>query len=436
MAYNAVVDQVYNHYLTSYAPKSVTSKYDAHKKSELRSVYNSMLKLNKDKPLYILDSSTESREFAIGLKENARELRNTIASLGGLDDAGMFKKKAAYSTDEDMVKADYIGELKEGEDIPSFEISVKKLATAQENLGYALPSAQRVSLPADAYSFDISVNDMSYEFQFNVREGDTNKDIQERLSRLISNSGIGIRADILEDGKGASALRLTSENEGVRDGRKHSFHVGDENTSKNKGAVDYLGIDYVSTNPANAEFTLNGEPRSASSNHFTIDRRFELNLTGVARGEGDVARIGIKTDIESMTENVQSLVTGFNSFIKTAAEYRQTHPLGGRLMTEMDGLVAFYQSELNPLGLDIAENGTISMDESKFKSRLVKDDDFSSLAAIKNFASSLLRKANQISLNPIEYVDKKIVAYKNPGHNFPAPYVGSNYSGLLFNSYC
>jgi hypothetical protein len=36
----------------------------------------------------------------------------------------------------------------------------------------------------------------------------------------------------------------------------------------------------------------------------------------------------------------------------------------------------------------------------------------------------------------MDYVDKKIVAYKNPGHNFASPYITSAYSGMMFNSYC
>ena len=41
-----------------------------------------------------------------------------------------------------------------------------------------------------------------------------------------------------------------------------------------------------------------------------------------------------------------------------------------------------------------------------------------------------------ISLNPMKYVNKTVVAYKNPGHNFANPYVTSNYSGMMFNYYC
>ena len=78
MSYNSIhnMANVYNFYMTTYAPKSSTP-YDSHKKSELRSVYNSIVKMNKDAPLYILDTSKDSQRFAVSMKENARELRNT-----------------------------------------------------------------------------------------------------------------------------------------------------------------------------------------------------------------------------------------------------------------------------------------------------------------------------------------------------------------------
>ena len=43
MAYNAMaLNNVYNYYMTTYAPRS-SSRYDTHKKSELRSIYNSIV---------------------------------------------------------------------------------------------------------------------------------------------------------------------------------------------------------------------------------------------------------------------------------------------------------------------------------------------------------------------------------------------------------
>ncbi|MCR4788520.1 MAG: hypothetical protein K5888_08035, partial [Lachnospiraceae bacterium] len=434
--YNSAIDNVYNHYLTTYAPNSSVSKYDTHKKSELRGIYNSMLKLNKDAPLYLLNSGQDSREFAVNLKENARALRNTIASIGGQDDESLFKQKAAYSTDEKMVSAEFIGDIDDENGAPSFSIEVTALASPQVNLGYALSSDEKVSLPTDTYSFDININDLNYEFQYTVREGDTNKDVQERLARLITNADVGIEADVLENGRGSSALRLSSTSTGLKSGRDTIFDVTDDKTSKSSGSVEYFGIDYISGKPSNAEFLLSGQPKSATSNHFTIDKQYELTLNGVHEYEGQSAEIGVKTDLESVTENVSSLIGGYNAFIRGASVYNENHPTSTKLLGEMDRLVSYYKEGLGNLGMSVTNDGSISLDEKEFKSAMSKDENFSSLATIKEFASSVLRKVNQISLNPMEYVDKTVVAYKNPGHNFTAPYVSSNYSGMLFNSYC
>lgn len=436
MAYNAALNTVYNHYLTTYAPKRSTTQYDTHKKSELRSIYNSIVKLNKEAPLYILDSSKESREFAVGLKENARALRNTIASLGGLDEDEMLGKKAAYSSNENIVSASYVGEGTTDAAVPPIQIEVTALASNQVNLGAFLPSDEKIALTPDAYSFDITINDLSYEFQYNIPEGETNRDLQERLSRLISNADIGITADILEDGKGNSSLRLTSAASGLKNDKSFIFSVSDDKTSKRTGTVDYLGISFMSREPSNAEFLLNGEPRSASSNHFTIDKMYEITLNGISSVEGETAEVGLKTDLDSLTENVVNLISGYNSFIRAAAEYLDLHPKSGRLLGEMDHITRYYQTDLEKLGFSFESNGQLSIDDNVFKDSILDDENRAQFSTIKDFTNSILRKTNQISLNPMEYVDKTIVAYKNPGHNFATPYITSNYSGMLFNSYC
>ena len=435
MAYNAAINTVYNHYLTTYAPKS-TSQYDTHKKSELRSIYNSMIKLNKESPLYILDTGKESREYVIGLKENARQLRNTIASLGGLNEDEMLNKKSAYSSNEDMVSASFIGELPEGGNVPSFQIEVTALASNQVNMGTFLPSNEKVGLAPDAYSFDITINDLSYEFQYNIHEGETNREVQERLSRLITNADIGLTADILEDGNGNSSLRLTSAASGLKDNKEYIFLVSDDKTTKRAGSVDYLGLGFMSRLPSNAEFLLNGEPQSTSSNHFTIDKMFELTLNSISSVEGGTAEIGLKTDLDSLTENVGNLIGGYNSFIRAASEYLDSHPRSGKLLGEMDRMSRFYQPDLERLGFVFEESGELSLDNSTFQNAVLDEGGLAQLSGIRNFTNSVLRKTDQISLNPVEYVDKKIVAYKNPGRNFATPYVTSNYSGMLFNSYC
>ena len=99
---SAIRDTIFNNYLTAYgAPK--VSRYDSHKKSELRSTYNSIVKLNKESPWYLPVTSKETQQYAVELKESARELRTSLAELGGLEEDGLFDKKHAFSSNEDVI---------------------------------------------------------------------------------------------------------------------------------------------------------------------------------------------------------------------------------------------------------------------------------------------------------------------------------------------
>ena len=429
----AVMNTVYNNYLTSYMPKPLT-RYDTHKKSELRNVYNSIVKLSKDEPWYLPTTSKDTQKYAIDLKENARELRNTIAQLGGLEREGLFSKKNAYSTNEEVATASYIGPKNPSGHIPELTLEVLSLASTQENLGLFLPGSSKASLAPDTYSFDININDMNYEFQFSVGESESNRDVQERLVRLINNSDIGIRASLAES-EGRSSLRLTSEATGLAFGREQIFTVSDNHTSKTSGTVEYFGLDYTSRDPTNASFLINGEKHSSPANHFSYDKLFDISLKGVSVDDTPL-RIGLKTDVESLTDNVYHLIGGYNDFVRAATSYLETQTRSRQLVKEMKGIASVYGESMESMGLNLENDGTLAVDKDTLRETASQSDDINeTFGYLKNFSNMLLRKSNQISLNPMDYVERVMVAYKNPGRNFINPYVTSDYTGMMFDGY-
>lgn len=430
---NAILSNVYNHYLTTYAPKS-TTQYDTHKKSELRSIYNSIVKLNKESPWYLDTKNPATQEYAVSLKENARLLHNTIASLGGLEEEQSLAQKTAYSSQPDSVDATYVGSLNgEEEASPNFEITVNALATSQENIGSYLPN-EPIALPPDAYSFDIAINDLNYEFQFNINAGDTNKEVQERLIRLINNADIGIKAR-LDVGNTRSSIRLTSTATGIPEGKSNIFDISDDHTSKTSGAVDYLGLNFISRQPSNSSFLINGEERSTASNTFTVGKMFEVELKAVTP-EDSPAIIGLKTDVESLTDNINTLIGGYNTFVNAANAYKESQSLSNRLSKEMGSIALRYTGDLEDMGIRMQSDNTISIDENLLREAASGPKGLSSYQSLKSFAHALVQKTSQVSLNPMNYVNRIMVAYKNPGHNFASPYTTSAYSGMMFNSYC
>ncbi len=436
MAYNAIQDNIYNYYLSSYTPKNA-GKYDAHKRSELRSIYNSIIKLNKEAPLYMISNRRESARFAVGLKENARGLHMELASLGGnLDSRELLERKAAYSSNEEIAAVRFIGDHSESVDVPPIEMEVQSLASTQVNLGNFLKEDSPIGLPPDAYSFDININDMNYEFQFTIRPGDSNRSIQERLGRLINNSGIGLTAEVIAGEEGTSSLRIESEATGLKSGREKLFSITDDKTSKASGMVSYLGLDYTSREAANARFTVNGTPREAASNKFTLDKLYEVELQGVSSEESGAATIGLRADYEALADNVSQLAGSYNSFLSAVDQFKISRSSSNRLKSEMAGIASLYRDNLSGIGLNVLDDGTIDVDRKTLSGAIHSDDADDKFQVVKNFTQQIFRKTHQISLNPMKYVDKTVVAYKNPGHNFASPYLSSNYIGMLFNYYC
>ena len=75
----ARIDNAYAYYISTYAQKTV-SRYDSHKKSELRKVYNKIVKINKDSPLYkipqwmqiMMYHGIDGRNIKRSVKENKK----------------------------------------------------------------------------------------------------------------------------------------------------------------------------------------------------------------------------------------------------------------------------------------------------------------------------------------------------------------------------
>lgn len=451
---NIMMTAVYNQFSTTYMQKKAVGRYDTHKRSELRTLCSSMAKVNRDAPLYLIDNSTDAKRFVIGLKEDARELHNTIVSTMGDVENAAFNNKIAYSTNTNIVSAKYIGEQKallpgtsdeaSGDGsvtasngaVPSYEIEVTSLASPQVNLGNFVPKDELELAPGE-YSFDISVNDMGYEFQFNINEGDTNQDVQKRLARLINNSKIGLNASVEENEDSLSALRIESARVGIDYGQSSEvFTVSDRNTSMLSGAVEYFGLDYTAREASNARFTVNGMEASATSNNFILQNTYEISLNGLSENEGQTTTIGLKPDTEAFHENISTLIGGYNNFIRSVSEFRDTQARSSHLIKEMNRITGFYQQEMEKLGISSAKDGTLEINDEQLSQVISNEETPEALSSLKAFSQSMLRKSSQISLNPVNYMNKTVVAYKNPDNTFLSPYVTSAYSGMFFNNYC
>ncbi len=437
MAINTnVLSNVYNYYQADLVPKSTSNRYDSHKKKDLQDIYKSIVKLSKDEPVFLMDRSKEVEQYTIHMKENALLFRNRVASIGGLDDGQIFNQKTAYSSDTDaaeIIDSETDNSTVAGEVPEEYKLKIEQLAAPQVNAGKFLPEDGN-DMAEGNYSFDVSTLSSNYELQFTISPEDTNKGIQSRLARLINNFNLGLHARVDSDGTGNSALVISSNAVGDKSEAGGHFSISDEETSQTGGIVDYLGIRNVTEQGRDAVYTVNGERHTAPGNDVNIGGFYNVRLKETT-GDEEVT-LGIKPDFESVRDNIRALTGSYNDFVKAAAEYVDQHPRTNLLVSDMKNNSAYYISSLKDMGVGQADDGTLTIDEEKLGESLKSGEVAEELTTLKNFTKFALRKAGQVQLNPMDYADKRIVAYKDPTKaHFANPYVTSAYSGMLFNGY-
>lgn len=425
-----MISSVYSYYLSQYGNKS-NSKYDSHTRTQLKNTYSKVVKINSQTPVYKLDLSTAAQKYAIDLKEHARALENITEDLSDGADGTMTFKKSAVSSNASAVNASYITDFGAASDDESFDINVKQLACSQLNTGNYLQPRSKHIKPGE-YSFDLSINDVIYEFQFKVDNSETTNNIQNKIARLINRSNIGLTANIKEDNLGNTAINIESESTGINGTTPVIFSIKSDDAN-NQLLIDTLGLDRVTQYPANAIFDVDGDERSSMSNSITINKAYDVKLSKVTE---EPVTISLKADADSIVESLNELVAGYNNLISVTNDENNNHFQGTeKLQNEIASIARSYKKQLADSGLSLNKDGTISADKEVIINADNKDALSHIYESLNSFKNSIKEKAEDIALNPMDYVNNKIIAYKNPLRSFPDPYNLSAYTGMMFNGY-
>ena len=424
----ARIDAAYDYFLSTYG-KDLGSRYQTHKKSELRSTYNSILKTNKMAPLYKLSDTGDVAKFAIDIKEQANQVSTSIYALdsNGGDIASIQNQKVAQSSDEESIGAKYVGMDNDAADAPAFTMEVKRLASPQVNQGNFL-NPLTSDFEQGTHSFDLDTRTNSYEFQFNVNPGDTNHDIQQKVARLVNSADVGLEAEVIYNDKKQSALKISSKATGLGEDEEWLFKI-QSNTSWNE--INKLGINKVSSEAANSIFTLNGSEHSSLSNSFTVNKVFEVSMNQVTDAP---VTIGFKADTDAVADGVQKLLDSYNGMVSVGIKYSNAHN-NNILYNEVTKIGSGMSESLKEVGILSDPDGYLFMDRDVMAEAITSDKSEQAFNTLNKFKNAMGREATKASLNPMNYVNKVIVEYKNPEKALAFPYAPSAYAGLLVDQH-
>ncbi len=418
------IDTAYNYFMTTYG-SSIGSRYESHKKSELRDTYNRIVKTNKDSPLYKLKDTEDMGQFAIDIKEHANNMSLSVSNLSSADDdiASVLDKRVASSSNPDTVDARYIGDKES--DVDDFTIEVNALAKPQINTGNFLNPNDQDFRPGQ-YSFDLDIRNHSYEFQFNVNPGENNLNVQNKLVRLINTSDVGLSAQLIADRNESNAIQINSKSTGISEDETTLFNI---TSTISRRELDILGLDRITQQPSNSDFTLNGVQHQSLSNTFTVNKAYELELKAPTHGE---VTVGLMNDTEALSDGVNQLLDSYNGMIDVGLKYTGTHQ-NRTLFNEMSSIARSMAGSLAFAGITMNAEGHLSLDKQKLSEVINSTDKAQAFTVLNELKTAIRAAASKASINPMAYVDKAIVEYKNPGKSLTAPYATSAYSGMILN---
>lgn len=411
------------------------NRFDTHKKSELQNVYRDIMRLTSEQPLYKVTFDESAQEYTLGIKNAALSLSSMIKELNISDGTSVFKNQILVSSDPATVDVSSLeGTTLQDIDLP-LSVEVSRLSSPQENHGNFVLSGD-AALVSGQYNFTIGIEENVYSFQFNVSHGSTNLELQNKLADFINKTAIGLRTRIVQKPEtGESRLDLIAIAAGSSDGES-SFRPADVRfpDTASHGIITHFGLNNIGVPPENTVFSINGMSKEVRGRSYLYNNALTLSIKDTTVTPVSIGRV---TNQEPILEKMRNFVEKYNSVFQYVQEKQPENNRARKLLYDLGNSMRQFSSDLQKCGLLLSKTGTLSIDETTLYAAAGNGTLEQLFSSESRFSSTMIKKFSDISLNPMDYLNKTVVTYPNiTARKSINPYVSSIYCGLLYNNYC
>lgn len=322
-------------------------------------------------------------------------LSNLTSKLDVLQDEATYQTKKVTSSDDTIATISGTSDSMEG----SYDLVVKQLATASKITGGVVSKADgttKISTKdALGYSGKLTItngatdgSDTALTVEIDVKATDSLKDIANAINNAKDSSdstgtkGAGLKATIVNNQLVVSSEEMGDRTLTIGGDLKDSLGFANSQTTRgqsSKFTLDGIEMERNSNSPTDVidGVTLNFKKADASKMitlGLTNDTDKELSAVKdfVSQYNSVMSFLSEKMDVgdPSKSDNTTGALAGDSTLISLQSKLQST-VLGGK---SVNGVSA------STLGLSVDRNGTLSLDESKFKAQLAKNPN-----AVKDF---------------------------------------------------
>lgn len=152
---------------------------------------------------------------------------------------------------------------------------------------------------------------------------------------------------------------------------------------------------------------------------------YALDVKEISMEMGEAAQNTLDGKPEEAEEYAEKTLELFNKLLARSDEYGDLKNKPSRPGCELRNLVSANKEDLEAAGFTVEEDRFLSINKEKEFQVPVK------------FMKELKDKCEYMSMNPMEYVEKKVFSYAHLHRSdIGYAYASSVYTGMLFNSYC
>lgn len=322
-------------------------------------------------------------------------LGNLMSKLESLQDESTYQTKKVTSSDDTIATISGTSDSLEG----SYDLIVKQLATSSKITGGVVSKADgttKISTKdALGYSGKLTItngatdgSDTALTVEIDVKATDSLKDIANAINNAKDPSddkgtkSAGLKATIVNNQLVISSEEMGDRTLTIGGDLKDSLGFKDSQTTRGQSAkftLDGIEMERNSNTPTDVvdgvTFTLKkADPTKTITLGLTNDTDKELSAIKdfVSQYNSVMSFLSEKMDVgdPSKSDNKTGALAGDSTLISLQSKLQST-VLGGK---SVDGVSA------STLGLSVDRNGTLSLDETKFKAQLAKNPN-----AVKDF---------------------------------------------------
>lgn len=321
-------------------------------------------------------------------------LGNLMSKLETLQDESTYQTKKVTSSDDTIATISGTSDSLEG----SYDLVVKQLATASKITGGVVSKADgttKISTKdALGYSGKLTITNASANgsesktIELDIKATDSLKDIANAINNAKDPSddkgtkSAGLKATIVNNQLVISSEEMGDRTLTIGGDLKDSLGFKDSQTTRGQSAkftLDGIEMERNSNTPTDVvdgvTFTLKkADPTKTITLGLTNDTDKELSAIKdfVSQYNSVMSFLSEKMDVgdPSKSDNKTGALAGDSTLISLQSKLQST-VLGGK---SVDGVSA------STLGLSVDRNGTLSLDETKFKAQLAKNPN-----AVKDF---------------------------------------------------